>query len=122
MKKLIITAISLIIAATAMVGCGRVAEEDSTKNLSVTPVSEIKTESVDIQASTNSDGEVILDDKDENVTIETTEDGSEVKVAVKEDAEGNIVIDTTKVVTDDGKVKKADNNFKTEVKVDSNGP
>ena len=131
MKKLI-TAISLIIVATAMVGCGHVTENDSTKDLSVTPVSEIRTESVDIQASTNSDGEVILDDKDENVTIETTtdgeqiatiknDDGSEVKVAVTTDDEGNKVIDTTKVVTDDGTVKKADDDSKTEVKVDDNG-
>lgn len=131
MKKLIITAFSLIIAATAMVGCGRVSE-DSTKDLPVTPVSEIKTESVDIQASTNSDGEVILDDKDENVTIETTadgeqiatiktDDGSEVKVAVTTDDKGNKVIDTTKVVTDDGTVKKADNDSKTKVTVDDNG-
>lgn len=131
MKKLI-TAISLIIVATAMVGCGHVSENDSTKDLSVTPVSEIRTESVDIQASTNSDGEVILDDKDENVTIETTtdgeqiatiknDDGSEVKVAVTTDDEGNKVIDTTKVVTDDGTVKKADDDSKTEVKVDDNG-
>lgn len=125
MKKKLFIATLVAIATLSFASCGHTETSDSSSTM-------LTTEQVEVEASINENGDAILNPDDSNIEIEETEsgdkiatikskDGSEVKVAVKEDSKGNTVIDTTKVVTDNGTVKKADNNSKTEVKVDDKG-
>lgn len=125
MKKKLFIATLVAIATLSFASCGHTETSDSSSTM-------LTTEQVEVEASINENGDAVLNPDDSNIEIEETEsgdkiatikseDGSEVKVVVKEDSNGNTVIDTTKVVTDNGTVKKADNDSKTEVKVDDKG-
>ena len=125
MKKKLFIATLVAIATLSFASCGNTETPDSSSTI-------LATEQVEVEASINDNGDAVLNLDDSNIEIEETEsgdkiatikseDGSEVKVAVKEDSKGNTIIDTTKVVDSNGTVKKATDDSKTEVKVDSNG-
>lgn len=125
MKKTLFIATLVAIATLSFASCGHARTSDSSSTM-------LTTEQVEVEASINENGDAVLNPDDSNIKIEETEsgdkiatikseDGSEVKVAVKEDSKGNTIIDTSKVVDSDGTVKKATDDSKTEVKVDSNG-
>ena len=125
MKKKLFIATLVAIATLSFASCGQAKTSDSSSTMLVT-------EQVEVEASINENGDAVLNPDDSNIEIEETEsgdkiatikseDGSEVKVAVKEDSKGNTVIDTSKVVDSNGNVKKATDDSKTEVKVDSDG-
>lgn len=125
MKKKLFIATLVAIATLSFASCGQTKTSDSSSIALVT-------EQVEVEASINENGDAVLNTDDSNIEIEETEsgdkiatikseDGSEIKVAVKEDSKGNTIIDTSKVVDSDGNVKKATNDSKTEVKVDSDG-
>lgn len=122
MKKKLFIATLVAIATLSFASCGHTETSDSSSTM-------LTTEQVEVEASINENGDAILNPDDSNIEIEETEsgdkiatikskDGSEVKVAVKEDSNGNTVIDTSKVVDSNGTVKKATDDSKTAVKVD----
>ena len=139
MKKFI-TIIS-IIATLTLTACGNtdtpktdeIIATDSVAAESTAEAEETKVESADVESvKTNNEGEAVIDTNNDEVTItETedgdkiatikTEDGNEVKVAVKTNENGETIIDTTKVVKDNGKVETAKSDEKVEVKVDDKG-
>ena len=91
-------------------------------------------ETIETNVFSNDGSEIIVDTDKSNVEISETsdgtkvatvktDDGKEVKVAVKEDESGKTVVDTSKVINDEGQVENSADSSKnkTEVKVNDDG-
>lgn len=91
-------------------------------------------ETIETNVFSNDGSEVIIDTDKSNVEISETSDGTkvatvktnngkDVKVAVKKDESGKTVVDTSKVINDEGQVENSADSSKnkTEVKVNDDG-